>query len=444
MTHSPTWTVNPDSTDAFPRRLSHPAPPVMNRSNWGTSLPREANSEFSSSGTVVAADHGLMAPSGARYAPHNRSRGVTQLPLTAPTGDWPDPLSRQLKTPTQTDWQKQRAIAQARVAALQQQHNQILDAERRQLHLELLIILLTLIGGASWGIWHWYDPALVSLPGRQQPQDEVESIPAGPLEPELDGTISPSGVPQANSQETAANPTETVAAPTAELSESVIEDADDGSGAIALGKLKSAKAPSVEVLSEPLSQDETSPLTRIARSSKRPIEGLAASLPPALDQPVDNNWRIGGYRVSDIYLPCQRADASDCRRQHPVTGYWDVSHWGVDLAMPYGAPLYAVGKEGSDVKVSCYYDGAKGLVGQFSSSSFPAYEFEAFHLSDCIPGVHLAGALVAAVGNSGISNGPHLHWETYWYGRRVNPPRWSLEFVVTGDIQVNTSDKYVY
>jgi hypothetical protein len=83
-------------------------------------------------------------------------------------------------------------------------------------------------------------------------------------------------------------------------------------------------------------------------------------------------------------------------------------------------------------------------VGQFSSSSFPTYEFEAFHLSDCIPGVHLAGALVAAVGNSGISSGPHLHWEAYWYGRRVNPPRWSLEFVVKGDIQVNTSDKYVY
>ncbi|MFO8041094.1 MAG: M23 family metallopeptidase [Sodalinema sp.] len=444
MTHSQARKVNPDSIDAFPRRVSHPAPPVMNRSNWGASAPREAKSEFSSSRTISSADLGLMAPSGAKYAPHNRGGGLTQIPLAEPTGDWPEPLSQQPKTPVQTDWRKQRAIAQARVAALQQQHNQILDAERRQLHLELLIILLTLLGGAGWGIWHWYDPAIVSLPGRQQIQDEVESIPTQPLQAELDPTTPANDVPQPGSEDLAANSTETEAAPAAALSENLIDESDDDSNAIAPGQLKSAQAPSVEVLSESLPRDKTSPLNRIARSSKRPIEGLAASLPPNLDQPVDRNWRIGGYRVSDIYLPCQRADASDCRTQHPVTGYLDVSHWGVDLAMPYGAPLYAVGKEGSDVKVSCYYDGAKGLVGQFSSSSFPAYEFEAFHLSDCIPGVHLAGALVAAVGNSGISNGPHLHWEAYWYGRRVNPPRWSLEFVVKGDIQVNTSNKYVY
>ena len=182
----------------------------------------------------------------------------------------------------------------------------------------------------------------------------------------------------------------------------------------------------------------------MARSSQRPIEGLAASLPPKLEKPVDRNWRIGGYRVSDIYLPCQQPDGSDCRSTHPVTGYQNVPHLGVDLAMPYGAPLYAVGKEGSDVKVSCYYDGAKGLVAHLKSASFPSYEFEAFHLSDCIPGIHRAGSLFAAVGSSGISAGPHLHWEAFWYGRRINPPRWSLEFVVKGNIEVNRLSKYVY
>ncbi|WP_159785419.1 M23 family metallopeptidase [Sodalinema gerasimenkoae] len=206
----------------------------------------------------------------------------------------------------------------------------------------------------------------------------------------------------------------------------------------------SGQSKSVDSTIDSFPDDAKSPLNLIARSAQRPIEGLAASLPANLAKPVDRNWRIGGYRVSDTYLPCQQPDGSDCRTQHPVTGYQDVAHWGVDLAMPYGAPLYAVGKEGSEVKVSCYYDGGKGLVAQLSSSSFPTYEFEAFHLSDCLPGTHKAGSLFAAVGNSGISNGPHLHWEAYWYGQRVNPPRWSLEFVVTGKIQVSQSNKYIY
>lgn len=414
---------------------------LFSGSDWESSVPREANSSSPPSHAVSSTALGLTAPSGAKYAPHNRDGGSAQIPLAAPTGDWPEPLSRQPAAPAQTDWQKQRAIAQTRVAALQQQHNQILEAERRQLHLELLIILLTILGGASWGIWPWRDTARLSLPWRQRPLNLAKPNLAEPRA-ELGQTPPASPAAQPGSEDSAANLTETTVSGQGNSSETIIDESDSSS--IADGHLKSVKTPSVRVLSEPLPQDEASPLNRIARSSKRPIEGLAASLPPDLDQPVDRNWRIGGYRVSDIYLPCQRADASDCRSQHPVTGYWDVSHWGVDLAMPYGAPLYAVGKESSEVKVSCYYDGGKGLVAQLSSSSFPTYKFEAFHLSDCIPGVHLAGALVAAVGNSGISNGPHLHWETYWYGQRVNPPRWSLEFVVKGDIQVDTSNKYVY
>ncbi|MCC5898951.1 MAG: M23 family metallopeptidase [Phormidium sp. BM_Day4_Bin.17] len=404
---------------------------------------------------------GLSAAAGAKYAPQNRSTAVTESPPTQiPLADaalssaspgaaslGPDTLDWENPPDSRTSsWQKQRQIAEARIAALQVQHHQILAAERRRLQLELSVFFLAILGILGV-IWRW-NPELLSR------LDGFQLIPLSPTHPNpghlgvgenprrLLGPHPLADTAAEDSQQgvSASDPAspDRSTAPSNTAADSPSSDPSSAQTPL-LGHSTSAD-PTIESFPD----DIESPLNLMARSSQRPIEGLAASLPANLAKPVDRNWRIGGYRVSDIYLPCQQPDGSDCRSNHPVTGAQDVAHWGVDLAMPYGAPLYAVGKEGSEVKVSCYYDGAKGLVAQLSSSSFPTYEFEAFHLSDCLPGIHRAGSLFAAVGNSGISNGPHLHWEAFWYGQRVNPPRWSLEFVVTGKIQVSRSNKYIY
>jgi murein DD-endopeptidase MepM/ murein hydrolase activator NlpD len=174
------------------------------------------------------------------------------------------------------------------------------------------------------------------------------------------------------------------------------------------------------------------------------ILGITNAIPQGIDAPVRDEQRVGSYRVTDTYLPCESSDASDCRDVHPVYGYHSVPHFGVDVAMPNGAPIFAVGKQGSTVTVSCYTDAAGGLVAQMSSSSMPEYEFKALHLSDCIDGTFDVGTIVAAVGASGGATGPHLHWEAFYNGERVDPPRWSVEYAIKGNITRDESAKFSY
>jgi hypothetical protein len=174
------------------------------------------------------------------------------------------------------------------------------------------------------------------------------------------------------------------------------------------------------------------------------ILGITNAIPQGIDAPVQNDQRVASYRVTDTYLPCQSSDASDCREVHPVYGYHSVPHFGVDIAMPNGAPIFAVGKQGSTVTVSCYTDSGGGLVAQMSSSSMPEYEFKALHLSDCIDGTFDVGTIVASVGASGGVTGPHLHWEAFYNDARVDPPRWSIEYAIKGNITRDDAAKFTY
>lgn len=351
---------------------------------------------------------------------------------------------------TTTTWEAQRRAAQQRVANLRDQQDRILAAERRHLRIELLMVILALLG-LIWAFWRFNDrlPPALQLPFANSSE-----------------TNQPEPRPAPGKNHGKADPTPVAPIPDT-LTES-LDAEDDSSSTVVLGRppgrfisgadrppgrfLGSEDRPNAEAEATadnntPAPLDESSSdaaISEATRNSERAVEGLAATLPPDLDEPVGDNWRVGGYRVSEVFLPCESGDGSDCRATHPVTGLNDVSHWGVDLAMPYGAPIYAVGKEGTKVYVACDYHAAKGLVATLTSDSFPQYEFQAYHLSDCIPGVYTAGALVAAIGNSGVSSGPHLHWEARWNGRRIDPPRWSIEFAIKGDVVMDTSQKYVY
>lgn len=112
-------------------------------------------------------------------------------------------------------------------------------------------------------------------------------------------------------------------------------------------------------------------------------------------------------------------------RRHPILGYTRM-HKGVDIAAPWGAPVYAA----SDgvVQIAGRSSGYGNLVKLNHGNGFgTGYG----HLSRIFvrPGQSVRkGQQIGAVGNTGLSTGPHLHYELYKNGTAVNPR--SVSFAV--------------
>lgn len=113
-----------------------------------------------------------------------------------------------------------------------------------------------------------------------------------------------------------------------------------------------------------------------------------------------------------------RISSSFGMRMHPLLGFMRM-HKGLDIAAPYGSPIYATidgvvrfaGRSsgyGNFVKLAH----AGGLVSGFGHMSRIAVR----------PGAHVArGQVIGYVGSTGLSTGPHLHWEVWRNGAPVNP-----------------------
>lgn len=108
------------------------------------------------------------------------------------------------------------------------------------------------------------------------------------------------------------------------------------------------------------------------------------------------------------------------RRFHPVLKV-NRPHHGVDYAAPIGTPIRAVG---SGVVTFAGWSGGGGNVIKLRHNS--TYETAYKHLSRLGPGVRRGtrvqqGQTIGYVGTTGLSTGPHLHFEFYVNGRYVDP-----------------------
>lgn len=105
-------------------------------------------------------------------------------------------------------------------------------------------------------------------------------------------------------------------------------------------------------------------------------------------------------------------------RLHPLLGYVR-NHDGVDLDAPFGVPIYAaaagevviagtMGGYGSTVVL----DHGEGLGTLYAHASAVVVD----------PGAEVAkGEIIAYIGSTGLSTGPHLHWEVRLNGVAVDP-----------------------
>jgi murein DD-endopeptidase MepM/ murein hydrolase activator NlpD len=116
-------------------------------------------------------------------------------------------------------------------------------------------------------------------------------------------------------------------------------------------------------------------------------------------------------------------------RRHPILGYTRM-HAGVDFAARYGSPIYAV----TDGVIS--YAGRHGGHGNYvriEHGSGLATGYAHMSRIAAAPGQRVRrGQVIGYVGSTGLSTGPHLHYELYRNGQVVNPL--SVKFTTTAQL----------
>lgn len=107
-------------------------------------------------------------------------------------------------------------------------------------------------------------------------------------------------------------------------------------------------------------------------------------------------------------------------RRHPVLGFTRL-HAGIDFAAPAGTPILAAG-DGRIVEAGL--NGGYGRWVKISHDNGLATGYA--HMSRIASGVRRSarirqGQVIGFVGSTGLSTGPHLHFELHRNGRPVNP-----------------------
>ena len=105
-------------------------------------------------------------------------------------------------------------------------------------------------------------------------------------------------------------------------------------------------------------------------------------------------------------------------RRHPILGFVRL-HAGIDFAAPWGAPVYAA----TDGRVT--YAGWHGGHGNYVRLDHGGGIGTGYgHMSRIAVGPGMAvrrGQVIGYVGSTGLSTGPHLHYELYRGGQVVDP-----------------------
>lgn len=115
-----------------------------------------------------------------------------------------------------------------------------------------------------------------------------------------------------------------------------------------------------------------------------------------------------------------RLSSSYGMRRHPILGYTRM-HKGLDFAAPSGTPIMAAGDGVIELA------GKKGGYGNYIRIRHAnGYETAYGHMKRFASGIKKGlrvkqGSTIGYVGSTGISTGPHLHYEVLYNKKNVNP-----------------------
>jgi len=119
---------------------------------------------------------------------------------------------------------------------------------------------------------------------------------------------------------------------------------------------------------------------------------------------------INGARLSSAYG----------MRKHPILGY-NRLHQGVDFAAPIGTPIMAAGT-GRIEKIGTNGGAGKYIRIKHLNGYKTAYAHLNSYASGMSKGVKVRqGQTIGFVGSTGLSTGPHLHYEVWFNNKKINP-----------------------
>ena len=114
-----------------------------------------------------------------------------------------------------------------------------------------------------------------------------------------------------------------------------------------------------------------------------------------------------------------RLSSSFGNRKHPILGYTKL-HTGTDFAAPMGTPIMA---SGTGVILKAGWCGGGGNCVKIKHNS--TYSTVYAHMSKFARGIKKGvrvnqGQIIGYVGSTGMSTGPHLHYEVIKNGKKIN------------------------
>tara|TARA_B100001564_G_scaffold349023_1_gene351616 strand:+ start:122 stop:1393 length:1272 start_codon:yes stop_codon:yes gene_type:complete len=120
-----------------------------------------------------------------------------------------------------------------------------------------------------------------------------------------------------------------------------------------------------------------------------------------------------------------RLSSSFGKRKHPILGFTKM-HTGTDFAAPTGTPILA---SGDGLVVRAKWCGGGGNCVKIKHNS--VYQTVYAHMSKFAKGIKKGtrvkqGQIIGYVGSTGLSTGPHLHYEVIENGRKINSQKLKL------------------
>jgi len=140
-----------------------------------------------------------------------------------------------------------------------------------------------------------------------------------------------------------------------------------------------------------------------------------------------------GQQRTGMFMPVVgRVTSTFGARRHPILGYTRM-HAGVDFGAAYGSPIYAVGD--GVVSFAGWHGGHGNYVRLDHGGGFGTGYGHMSRIAVAAGTRVRGGQVIGYVGSTGLSTGPHLHYEVYRNGTPVNPL--TVAFTITQQVDAH-------